>query len=134
MTALRIGAFLLACLLAGAGGAEASEVYGTWMIRDLVLHVFGCENQVCGRIAWLKDPSRRTSECGKTIVWGLQSAGPDQWDGGSILDPDDHNVYQLSAVYQPDGTLHARIFKGLPMLGETEVLKRVDLQSFPGQC
>ena len=85
----RIATYLLAALLTmtGAAKAEDSPVEGTWIIRDLVLHIFDCQPTVCGRIVWLKDATRRSSQCGKTIIWGLEAKGPTDWTGGSILDP-----------------------------------------------
>ena len=132
-----ITACLLAALAMPAAAisqAEASPVDGTWIIRDLVLHIFECHNLVCGRIAWINDPARRPSQCGRTIVWGLKENGPNEWAGGSILDPDDGNTYRLSAVFEPDGTLRARVFKGIPLFGKTEILKRVDVRSYTGLC
>jgi uncharacterized protein (DUF2147 family) len=133
----KTAAFLLAALVCqsvGAERAEASPVNGTWIIRDLVLTIFDCEDRVCGRIAWIRDPNRRTSECGRTIVWGLMSDGPARWTNGSILDPDDGRTYRLSASLRPDGVLDARIYKGVPLFGRTEVLRRVDAQSLSGRC
>jgi uncharacterized protein (DUF2147 family) len=132
MTGLRITACLLAFFVAGS--AAAKTVSGTWKIQDLVLHIYDCRSRVCGRIVGIEDPARRRSDCGRIIVWGLAGNGPNKWDGGSILDPDDNDVYQLSAVFQSDGTLHARIYKDFPMLGQTEILRRVDLRSLRGQC
>jgi uncharacterized protein (DUF2147 family) len=132
MVGIRVAACLLA--IAVAGNAEARTVSGTWKIRDLVVHIYGCKSRVCGRIVWLEDPSRRRHDCGRLIVWGLTGNGPNQWDGGSILDPDDEDVYQLSAAFQSDGTIHARIYKDFPMLGQTEILRRVDLRSLSGHC
>jgi hypothetical protein len=43
-------------------------------------------------------------------------------------------TYHLSASYEPDGTLRARIFKGIPLLGKTEILKRVDVKELVGRC
>jgi uncharacterized protein (DUF2147 family) len=142
MTTRITGQWTAACLLActvalpvtGGGTNAASTVNGTWIIRDLILRIFACQDRVCGQIVWLKDAARRPSQCGRTIVWGLEANGPNSWTGGSILDPDDDNIYRLSAVVEPDGTLHARIFRGIPLFGETEVLKRVNLASFTGQC
>jgi uncharacterized protein (DUF2147 family) len=54
--------------------------------------------------------------------------------GGSILDPNDGKTYRLSATYEPDGTLRARIFVGVPILGKTEILKRVDVQDLTEKC
>jgi uncharacterized protein (DUF2147 family) len=135
------GRRIVACLAVAAGllsvsvgKAEASHVDGTWRIRDLVLHIFDCQHAVCGRIVWIGDPARRPAQCGRTIVWGLEQKGPNEWTEGSILDPDDGNTYRLSATYETDGTLHARIFKGIPLLGKTEILKRVDVQKLTGRC
>jgi hypothetical protein len=60
-----------------------------------------------------------------TIVWGLEPTGPNEWSG-SIVDPNDRTIYRLSAVFDPDGTLHG-VFRGIPMVGKTEILTRVDL-------
>jgi uncharacterized protein (DUF2147 family) len=132
---------VVACLLAvlvspmlGVGPAKASTVDGTWIIRGLVVHIFDCQLLVCGQIVWIKDVSRRASQCGKTIIWGLEAKGPTDWGGGSILDPNNGKTYRLSATYEPDGTLRARIFKGIPLLGRTEILTRVDVRSLTGQC
>jgi uncharacterized protein (DUF2147 family) len=130
-----------ACLLASAsllvmdvGTLAASPLNGTWIIRGLVLRIFDCQPRVCGRIVGLSDAGKRKSQCGMTIVWGLEATRPNEWKGGSIVDPNDHTIYRLSAVSEPDGTLHARIFEGIPMIGKTEVLTRVDNRSFAGQC
>jgi uncharacterized protein (DUF2147 family) len=118
----------------GVGKSEASYVDGTWIIRGLGLHIFDCQLSVCGQIVWIKDATRRPSQCGMTIIWGLEAKGPAEWTGGSILDPDDGKTYRLSATYQPDGTLRARIFVGAPLLGKTEILKRVDVRELTGRC
>jgi uncharacterized protein (DUF2147 family) len=128
-----LAAFLLT-VVTFSKTAEASPVDGAWIIRDLVLDIFDCDSLVCGRIVWIKDPARRSSQCGRTIVWGLASEGHHKWTGGSILDPDDETTYRLSATYEPDGTLHARIFRGVPLFGKTEILRRVDLTSLSGRC
>ncbi len=67
-------------------------------------------------------------------MWGLRATGPNEWTEGSIIDPDNETTYRLSATYEADGTLRARIFKGVPMMGRTEILRRVDVQSFKGRC
>ena len=133
-----IAAFLVICAVAlprsGNGADAVSTVSGTWIIKDLILRIFDCQDRVCGQIVWLRDQTRRPSQCGRIIVWGLKASGQNVWQDGSILDPDDNNIYRLSAVFEPDGTLRARIFRGIPLIGKTEVLKRVDLRPFTGQC
>src|SRR5947207_15570436 len=95
---------LAACLLAALTvprSIEASPVDGAWRIRDLALQIFDCQRLVCGRVVWVNDPARRQSQCGRTIVWGLEAKGHNEWGGGSILDPDDGRTYRLSAIYEP---------------------------------
>jgi uncharacterized protein (DUF2147 family) len=124
----------LASPVAGLGSANASQVDGTWIINNLVLHIFDCKKLVCGQIVWIKDAARRPSQCGRTIVWGLRATGPDEWTEGSIVDPDNETTYRLSATFEPDGTLRARVFKGVPIFGKTEILRRVDLRKLEGRC
>ena len=135
----RTGGFLvLAAMLigtmAGSAPARASPVDGSWVILDLVLDIFSCQQSICGKIVWTKDPRRRQQNCGRRIVWGLSPAGPDTWSGGSIYDPTDGNTYRLSATLEPDGTLHARIYRGVPLFGKTEVLRKVPARSLDGWC
>ena len=117
------------------GTAAASTVEGTWIVKDdIALRIFECGDRFCARIVWVKDAARRSTQCGRTIAWGLQTRTGNQWEGGSILDPDDENVYQLAADFGPDGTLRAHIFKGISLLGKTEVLRRIDARSLAGLC
>jgi uncharacterized protein (DUF2147 family) len=131
--------FATALLLWGAllsgGNAIGATVEGTWIVKDdVALNIFECGDRFCARIVWIKDAARRATQCGRTIAWGLQSKAGNQWDGGSILDPDDENVYRLAAETGPDGTLRAHIFKGISLLGKTEILRRIDVRSLPGPC
>jgi len=121
-------------LMAWSAGASALPVEGSWAIRDLVLDIFNCQGSVCGKVAWTKNPQKRRTECGRTIVWGLSPDGPETWSGGSIYDPTDGNTYRLSATLESDGTLHARIYRGIPLFGKTEVLTRVPPRSLDGWC
>jgi uncharacterized protein (DUF2147 family) len=75
--------WLFTCLLAALAlpvaalrSANASQVDGTWIIKDPVLHIFDCQNLVCGQIVWIKDAARRPSQCGRTIVWGFAGYRP----------------------------------------------------------
>jgi uncharacterized protein (DUF2147 family) len=132
-----ITAVLLAVLAwpaLGTARAASSPVDGTWVIKDLGLDLFDCQDLVCGRIVSIKDPNRRPSQCGRIIICGLRAVGASEWTGGSILDPDDDTTYRLSAKLQPDGALRARIYKGVQLLGRTKILTRIDLGSLARRC
>jgi uncharacterized protein (DUF2147 family) len=116
------------------GPSRAAPVEGAWAIQDLILDIYQCDTFICGRVAWVKDPKRRQLDCGRTIVWGLSPSGPETWDDGSIYDTTDGNTYRLNATLSSDGTLHARIFRGVPLFGKTEILRKVSSRSRPGWC
>jgi uncharacterized protein (DUF2147 family) len=138
---IQAGVRLAGCLLApflwqamSFDATASSFIEGTWRIDNLVLEIFSCDKLVCGQIVWIGDSARRPSQCGRTIVWGLKSTSPSEWTDGSILDPDDGATYSLSARYQRDGTLRARIFRGIELIGRTKILNRVPLRSLAGWC
>jgi uncharacterized protein (DUF2147 family) len=123
-----------ALMMMGSWPASAGPVEGAWAIDDLILEIYQCQDFMCGRVAWVKDPHRRKLDCGRTIVWGLSASGPETWDDGSIYDTTDGNTYRLNASLNADGTLHARIFRGIPLFGKTEILRKVASRSQPGWC
>jgi uncharacterized protein (DUF2147 family) len=131
---LALAALAVAGLTISSRPTSATPVEGMWAVQDLILNIYSCQDRMCGRIAWTKDDHRRRTDCGRTIVWGLSPSGPETWDDGSIYDTTDGNTYRLKATLDPDGTLHARIFKGLPLFGKTEVLRRVDPRSRSDWC
>jgi uncharacterized protein (DUF2147 family) len=129
-------AVALALLICSGEAARALGPEGTWIISDrVVIDIFSCDNALCGRVVWLRNPRLRTAEmCGRTIVWGLTPSGPEQWTDGSLFDPEDGSTYNLSATLQSDGTISARVYEGFSMLGRTEVLRRIEPYSLRGWC
>jgi len=62
---------------------------------------------------------------GLVIMQGLKPDGA-QWDGGTILNPEDGKVYRCRIHLSPGGeTLLVRGFIGTPMLGRTQTWQRV---------
>jgi uncharacterized protein (DUF2147 family) len=119
----------------GAPQAQASAADGTWLIHDLALNIYDCGKLVCGKIVWIGEPKKRTpGKCGKVIVWGLAQDGPAKWSGGKIYDTEEDTTYNLSAELEPSGTLNARIYRGIPLFGKTEVLTRIQPRSRPDWC
>ena len=137
MALRRITAFaaiVAASMVTCSGPASAAPVEGAWAIHDLILEIYQCQHSMCGLVAWVKDPRRRKQNCGRTIVWGLSASGPETWSNGSIYDTTDGNTYRLNATLNRDGTLQARIFRGIPLMGKTEILRRVAEPPQSGWC
>jgi uncharacterized protein (DUF2147 family) len=116
--------------------AETARPEGTWIVGNRVaIAVFDCGGLVCGQIVWLRNPALRTREmCGRTIVWGLAPDGPARWSNGWFFDPEDRSTYNLSAELRSPDMITARIYKGISLLGRTEILKRIPPRSLEGWC
>jgi uncharacterized protein (DUF2147 family) len=133
---MKLALALILALLAvpQARARDIRSTNGAWIIRDLVIEISNCQNAVCGKIMWLRDAERRPDQCGRLIIWGLLPDDNKHWSQGTILDPDNGKSYRLSATLEPNGTLNARIFSGMPLFGRTEILRRVDPHTLPGKC
>jgi uncharacterized protein (DUF2147 family) len=104
-----------------------------WWIRKLpsifthakVPHVersSGCWTHPCG-------PSAVASSFG-----GLTPDGPSQWNGGWFYDPKGDKTYNLKAHVENHDRISARIYKGIPLFGRTELLNRIESHSLAGWC
>ena len=125
---------------------------GTWMFANRVaVQVFDCGGQLCGRIVWLLRPRTSTGQpdldngnpdpslrqrhlCGLTIIWGLQPGAPDHWTDGWLYDPQDGVTYNVNAELTSPTTISARVYRGVPLFGRTEILSRDPQLSFDGRC
>ena len=71
---------------------------------------------------------------GLTILQGLQPAGLDHWNSGSLYNPDDGVTYRVSAELRSADVFVARIYLGVPLFGETKTLLRVPRLRSEGWC
>jgi Uncharacterized protein conserved in bacteria (DUF2147) len=60
-----------------------------------------------------------------TVIQGLQPAGLDHWNSGSLCNPDDGATNRVSAEPRSADRFVARIYLGVPLFGETKTLLRV---------
>jgi uncharacterized protein (DUF2147 family) len=116
--------------------AELPQPDGTWLVSQRVaFDIFPCKDALCGKISWLRDPALRTGTmCGRTIVWGLTSDGPSRWNDGWFFDPENGETYRVSARVETIDRISARIYRGIPLFGRTEILTRISARSLPGWC
>jgi uncharacterized protein (DUF2147 family) len=146
-----IGAGLL-MLVVHSRPASAEVPDGTWLFANRVaVKVFECSGLVCGRIVWLlrprmpdgqpdvdrlnPDPTlRQRPLCGLTNIWGLQPNGANHWSNGSLYDPQDGTTYDVTAERTSPDRISARVYRGVPLFGRTEILIRDPQLSFDGRC
>lgn len=132
--------------------AQPAVPQGEWLMDGRVaVQVFECEGLMCGRIVWLavpRDPAgelnldrknpapalRHRKLCGLTILWGLRPTGVNRWVDGWFYNPDDGKTYSVKAQLKSDDVIVARIYVGLPLLGQTKTLARVPHGVSEGWC
>jgi uncharacterized protein (DUF2147 family) len=136
-------------------GAAVSAIVpeGDWFIdgTGAAVQIFDCSGLLCGRVIWLekardtagrlarddKNPDpifRQRPLCGLTVIQGLEPAGLDQWNSGSLYNPEDGQTYRVSAELRSADVFVARIYMGVPLFGETKTLLRVPRLRSEGWC
>ena len=115
------------------------------------LQIFDCSGFLCGKIVWLLRPDnpagqpdldylnpdpalRQRHLCGLTIIWGMQPNGENRWSKGWLYDPKDGVTYNLTAELTSPTIITARVYRGTPLLGRTEILVRDPSLRFDGRC
>jgi uncharacterized protein (DUF2147 family) len=149
---LRATCAALLVLVIHSRPASSGVPDGTWLFANRVaVEVFECSGLVCGRIVWLlrprtpagqpdvdrlnPDPTLRERPlCGLTIIWGLQPDGAGHWSNGWLYDPQDGTTYDLTAERTAPDKISARVYRGEPLFGRTEILIRDPQLSFDGRC
>ena len=121
------------------------------MPSKAALQIFDCSAELCGRIVWLQQPRNRFGDvmrdienpdpalrrrplCGQTVLWGLRSAGADRWEGGALYNPDDGRTYRVNAELRSADKFVARIFLGVPVLGQNRTLLRLPWVGSDASC
>jgi uncharacterized protein (DUF2147 family) len=136
-------------------GAAVSAIVpeGDWFIdgTGAAVQIFDRSGLLCGRVIWLekardtagrlarddKNPDpifRQRPLCGLTVIQGLEPAGLDQWNSGSLYNPEDGQTYRVSAELRSADVFVARIYMGVPLFGETKTLLRVPRLRSEGWC
>jgi uncharacterized protein (DUF2147 family) len=137
----------------GAAVSATDSGAGAWVVvgTGAALEIFDCSGLLCGRIVWLQkargaagrtaqddensDPAfRRRPLCGLTVLHGLRPAGLDDWNSGSLYNPDDGRQYRVSAKLRSANVLVAPIYVGVPLFGETKALQWIPGLGLDGRC
>jgi uncharacterized protein (DUF2147 family) len=125
---------------------------GVWLLPlNAAVQVYACEGLLCGRIVWMQrsrnedgvpvrdgknpDPALRPRPlCGLTLLWGLKPVAPDHWANGWLYNPHDGATYRINGAFRDADTLVVRIYRGIPLFGQTSVWRRVPRLSSEGWC
>lgn len=124
--------------MAGGAAADPASIEGRWLTgkRGVVISLFRCGDELCGRIDWLKKPRYRGGElkidrenpdpalrdrpwCGIDVVSRLREKKPGLWKGGKIYNPKDGGTYDLE-IRENGERLRVHAYLGIKLLGKTE--------------
>lgn len=112
-----------ALALAAVGGPAlaADPVEGDWLTQAgsakvKVAPCAGKPDRMCGVVSWLRntaakdtnnpDPALRSRPIlGMALIRDFKPAGPGQWTGGKIYDPESGKTYDSKIRINPNGTL-----------------------------
>ncbi len=146
MRAVIVAVTLMATALAAPAFADDGSPVGLWKNVDDVtgkvkalIRITDNKGEMQGRIEKLfpavgEDPNPKCDKCegankdqpviGMLIMSGLKKDG-DEYNGGTILDPDNGKVYRSKMTLVESGKkLKVRGYIGMPMLGRSQVWLR----------
>jgi uncharacterized protein (DUF2147 family) len=147
MRAFAVGFAVLLSVAAGTvtSAAPSATPVGRWMTEGgwSQIEIYPCGGNLCGRIAWLKEPREKNGEIkvdgknpdpakraqtlvGLTMMWNFaRTADPSEWEGGRIYNPQDGDVYRAKMKLHADGKLEVRGYVVVPLLGGSQHWERV---------
>lgn len=127
---------------------ESDKIVGVWEVGSGKARVkitkYG--DKFGGKIVWLKEPTypdgtkkvdknnpdetkRTTPLLGYNNLLGFSYKGKSEYDGGTIYDPENGNVYNCVISLKDENTLEVRGFIGVQLFGRTDNWKRVTVKS-----
>ena len=137
---------LMVSYAAGSRAGEADAILGEWNTEEnkSKVEIYRCENKFCGRITWLKEPNftpdndqpdmigkpkvdnrnpdkskHMTPLLGLTFLNGFVYAGDNEWEGGTVYDPENGKTYKCVMSLGDAKTLNVRGYIGIPIIGRT---------------
>ena len=127
---------------------ESDKIIGIWEVGSGKARVkitkYG--DKFGGKIVWLKEPTypdgtkkvdkNNPDETKRTVpllgfnnLLGFSYKGKSEYDGGTIYDPENGNVYNCNITLKDDNTLEVRGYIGVSLFGRTDNWKRVILKT-----
>jgi uncharacterized protein (DUF2147 family) len=136
--------FIAAIFLMFTISLHAQSVTGKWQTIDdetgkvrSVVEIYSEKGKVFGKIIEITDKSRQDRLCdacsganknkamlGMVIIKNLEK-DDDEWEDGTILDPESGKVYKCYITLEETNKLKVRGFIGFSLLGRTQYWTRV---------
>ena len=141
-------AIVAAPIFASASEPDPAAILGYWLsdLKKVVVEIYPCEENLCGKIVWLAKPYRRSGEfkrdkrnpdsalrdrgwCGIEVITGLKPKRDDFWKNGRFYYPKKGRTFDVDIKLKDDDRLELRAYLGIRLLGKSEIWTRPE----PGQ-
>jgi len=151
MAAIMAGLSVLTMPAGARAAGDAGSPLGLWLTekQGIMVELFPCQDEVCGRIVWLRkdywrsgelrrdrhnpDPALRNRPwCGSVVIEGMEHDGNGGLENGRVYSPRDGGTYRLDLENKGDDTLQARAYLGIRLLGRSETWTRPAPDQAPG--
>jgi uncharacterized protein (DUF2147 family) len=139
--ALWLVTLLLAVPRIAAAAEPSPLVEGRWLTekKSGVIEIYQCAaDTLCGKLVWFRidpddpnpqaldlknpDPARRNQPlCGLTFMYGFKPAEPNNWEDGTVYDPDSGKTYHATLKLRADGAINLHGYIGISLIGRSEI-------------
>jgi uncharacterized protein (DUF2147 family) len=128
---------------ASASEPDPSAILGYWLsdLKKVVVEIYHCEENLCGKIVWLAKPYRKSGEfkrddrnpdpalrdrgwCGIEVITGLKQKRDDFWRNGRFYYPKKGTTYDVDIELNGDDQLELRAYLGIRLLGTSKIWTR----------
>lgn len=118
---------------------KADDIIGIWLTsgkEPAKIQIFKSSGKYYGKIFWLKNPTNGGNAkvdnnnpdkgkqnqpiIGLVILKDFSFDGDDEWEGGTIYDPESGKTYSCNLTLKNKNTLHVRGYVGISLFGRTE--------------
>ena len=136
---------LLICCRASAQ-PKSDDIAGIWLTNGkepAKIEIYKTDGKYSGRIVWMKNPNEagqpRTDKnnpdkskqsqpiVGLIILRNFIFDGKNEWEDGTIYDPENGKTYSSTISLKDKETLKVRGYIGVSLLGRTEIWNRSSL-------
>ena len=123
---------------------RADDVVGVWLTggdEPAKVQIYKSGEKYYGKIVWLQnvvagepmvdrnnpDQNKRKQPIIGLIIMRAFEFDEDEWDDGTIYDPENGKTYSCRLTFKDANTLRVRGYVGIPLFGRTEIWTRSKL-------
>ena len=137
--------FILVHLTILTYAGPGDQLIGVWLTEEgnAKIKIEKSGNKYYGKIIWLEEPNNENGKpktdkenpdedkrnkplIGLNLLKGfVWDADDNEWDNGTIYDPENGSTYDCYIVMEDNNTIRVRGYIGVSLLGRTTIWKRV---------